>query len=528
MALYSTVTLTDTGAQLLASLLLSGSPLNLTALALGSGTLEEGDSPQTLTALKQEVKRLPLETINATAGAVVVTASLSTATVAADFYQRELGLYSGETLIAYGNAGDKADYIPAAGSNTAVTKKLSLRLVTGNVPVQYQPLDSSEFVTQTQLNETLPTLISNALSQYITGGGSIEATVQPATDSQAGTVLLAKGQISNRLAAVATSGSYDALTGEPSITRLHLVDSDGNELMTLRTLLGATCVDAQDLSIDAGNYTLNAPRAVLSYRETPSSAVTTFLGFAVKPYQLLDYGIDGVCMFIGDPSLPLLLRGSSISFAGQDFTPSAMASKVELSAALDAACYTDEDRAAETGTGTSNANVQYIELDPQHVPAGKLQSISLMSRTSGVPSTASYLGVYELGEDGSTYTKLGASSESVTQVANTYTRWSFPEGITLSGRKLRLLAQTSPDEGWTPGNTLGLRTYVAGDGDSTRLVSGSTSLSYVPQMMFEYAARVPHATDASCHLSAEEREKLAPLLERADELLALLDTTSNE
>ncbi len=528
MALYTTVTLTDAGAQLLSSLLLAGSPLKLTALALGSGTLADDENPKALAALKQEEKRLPLETINAAAGAVVVTASLSTATVEADFWQREIGLYSGGTLIAYGNAGDKADYIPAAGGNTAITKQFSLRLATGNVPVQYQPLDSGEFVTHAHLNETLPGRINDALSRFLTDGGSIEAAVNPATDSEAGTVLLAAGQSGHRLAAVASTGSYSDLTGVPQLEALQITGTGGGVLLSIRGNATNTTFTGAQIGLATTLTSISASTSYQFYADPDTRQTRLFLGYTLSPIQLLPYGISEPCVFIGEPELPLCLRGSKISIAGHDFSPADAIGNAELREAIDTALFASESSASETATGTSNAIVQYIELDPMHLPAGELESISLFIRPDRVPATESYLGIFEAG-DGGEYAKIGVSSEAVRQAASSYATWTFPRGIMLTGKKLRLIALASPDDGWEPNHQLGLRAFPRPTGDTSMMASGSTTVQYVPQMRISVSrkahlyAPASHAADTEMHLTPEEHATLATLLPHAAELLSLLN-----
>lgn len=528
MPLYTNATLTDAGAALLSSLLLTGSPLQLSSLALGSGALAPDENPKALTALKHEEKRLPLETATASNGAVVVSASLSTASVAAGFAQREIGLYSGDTLLAYGNAGDKADYIPAAGGNTAICKKITLRLTTGNTPVQYQPLDSAEFVTHTHLNETLPIRINDALSRYLTGGGSIEAAVAPATDSEPGTVLLAAGQSGHQLAAVASTGSYSDLTGTPQVGALQITGANGGVLLSIRGNATNTTFTGSQIGFATTLASISAATSYQFYADPDTRQTRLFLGYTLSPIQLLPYGITEPCVFLGEPGLPLYLRGSKISIGGEEFSPADAIGKAELDAAIDSALFTTTPSATETAPGTSNAVVQYIELDPRHLPTGELESISLYIRPDRVPTTPSYLGIFEAGDDGE-YAKIGASAESIRQAANSYATWTFPRGIMLTGKKLRLIALANRDDGWAPNHQIGIRAFPRQTGDTTVMVSGSTTVQYVPQMRVTASRKAPlytpasHATDTEKHLTPEEHATLATLLAHAEGLLSLLN-----
>ena len=166
MALYN-VTQTEAGAAHIRNAILTTNSLTITHIAIGDGVLPDGSNPAERTQLVHEVKRLPVQSVQEDAGAVRITARLATDSITADIYQREVGLFSGETLVAYGNAGDKSDFIPAAGHNAAVVKLISVRLVVGNLATEYTEIDSSDFVTFDALNTRLDTLIQELEEQGV-------------------------------------------------------------------------------------------------------------------------------------------------------------------------------------------------------------------------------------------------------------------------------------------------------------------------------------------------------------------------
>lgn len=169
-----------------------------------------------------------------------------------------------------------------------------------------------------------------------------------------------------------------------------------------------------------------------------------------------------------------------------------------------------------TPEGTDNSNVHCIELDAQHVPIGKLSSLTLHARTASNPSTYSYLGLWELGEDGATWEYLGSSTNAPGQSKDAPSTWLFG-GITLHGRTLRILPQTEPSSEYATGPVLGLRVSVAPEGDASRYIYNNSSYAYLPQLTLSY-------TPPAVLLTAEEQEGLHALLTRKEELFALLES----
>lgn len=110
----------------------TGKPLNFTKFSIGDGEFT-GDVT-TLTELvnkitDEKIMRLSVAT-QSTTKSVRIGFDLNTKDITTGFYLREIGIYGQdpdtqeEVLMYYGNAGDKADYIPSNSSGTTISSKL--------------------------------------------------------------------------------------------------------------------------------------------------------------------------------------------------------------------------------------------------------------------------------------------------------------------------------------------------------------------------------------------------------------------
>lgn len=186
MALYQNITITQAGASLMSRILTEGGdPLTFEAVAVGSGQLATGADPATLTALINEAKRLPVEAVERNSGRITVSARLATDTLTADIYQREVGIYANGILFAYGNTGDKYDYIPATGKNAAVQKVIRVPLAIGTMQTTFAEMDSTDLMTHaafnSRLQETIPGMVTAYMNTLVNGDGDIDffLTVDP-------------------------------------------------------------------------------------------------------------------------------------------------------------------------------------------------------------------------------------------------------------------------------------------------------------------------------------------------------------
>ena len=169
MALYQKITITDAGAALMSRILTSGGEhLTFEAIAVGSGEMEVNELPAAYTKLKKEVKRLPIESVERNGGTITVSARLATDTLTADLYHREIGIIANGVLLAYGNTGNKYDYIPSAGNNAAVQKTIRVPLVMGNMQTTFAEMDTTDLVTHAALEARVSTLVEPVVREIST------------------------------------------------------------------------------------------------------------------------------------------------------------------------------------------------------------------------------------------------------------------------------------------------------------------------------------------------------------------------
>jgi len=229
----------------------------------------------------------------------------------------------------------------------------------------------------------------------------------------------------------------------------------------------------------------------------------------------------------GEPGEPGASAYEAWLAAGHDgseaeFLDSLRPTPDEAEAAAERALYELEPVGMSTQEGASNATCQWIELDAQHVPQGKLERISLRARSAGNPASTSYLGLWELGEDGATWSYLGSSTNNPAQAANAMAEWLFDEGIVLSGRKLRIMAQAARSDAWAAGPTLGVRTSSAPEGDATMAYRNGQGYAFLPELEIAVQRRrdkyapLSHAEDAAAHVTPEEREAWNAKADAAD------------
>ena len=133
MSQFNGTRITTAGLQLLAKAL-AGTELNFTRVALGDGSLVQGQSLASLTSLIDWKMDLPISgLVVAGTGTASLTAVLQNASLSTGFFARELGVYAtdpdvGEILYAVANAGTNCDYIPAGGGSDIV--ELILEVIT--------------------------------------------------------------------------------------------------------------------------------------------------------------------------------------------------------------------------------------------------------------------------------------------------------------------------------------------------------------------------------------------------------------
>ena len=116
-----------------------GGKLTFARVELGDGELKEGDSIETLTALKHGIMQLPLQGYQSEGnGKARLRFVVDNSALAAGFINREIGVFAkiengAEQLYAYTNAGNYADWIPS--KETPIDGDIvDLHIVIGNAP----------------------------------------------------------------------------------------------------------------------------------------------------------------------------------------------------------------------------------------------------------------------------------------------------------------------------------------------------------------------------------------------------------
>lgn len=136
MADFNGVSLTRLGSNLLAKAQ-TGATLTFTRIAVGDGLWSEGVSPEDLTALVAEKITIPIQGHTVVGdGTSELRVVLTNTGLEAGFFIREIGVFAsdpdlGEILYAVTSAGDRADFLPAAGG-TVVEEVINILTVIGN------------------------------------------------------------------------------------------------------------------------------------------------------------------------------------------------------------------------------------------------------------------------------------------------------------------------------------------------------------------------------------------------------------
>ena len=138
MAQFPLLKLTRTG-QEMTSMSQGGGKLTFVRVELGDGELKEGDSIETLTALKHGIMQLPLQGYQSEGnGKARLRFIVDNSALTAGFINREIGIFAkiengAEQLYAYTNAGNYADWIPS--KETPIDGDIvDLHIVIGNAP----------------------------------------------------------------------------------------------------------------------------------------------------------------------------------------------------------------------------------------------------------------------------------------------------------------------------------------------------------------------------------------------------------
>lgn len=146
MANWQGFTLTEKGLNLQAKINAGLATLNFTKISIGSGS-----SNSSLTDLVKREKDLTIASCTVDGSIVKLVSTLTNTGITKPFKERELGLFAtdpddGEIMFAYMTDTDP-DTMPAEGSATVVSKRMTLNLTFSNTGNVSAVLDSGQLVT---------------------------------------------------------------------------------------------------------------------------------------------------------------------------------------------------------------------------------------------------------------------------------------------------------------------------------------------------------------------------------------------
>lgn len=147
MANWQGFTLTEKGLNLQAKINAGLATLNFTKISIGSGS----NSNSSLTDLVKREKDLTIASCTVDGSTVKLVSTLTNTGITKPFKERELGLFAtdpddGEIMFAYMTDTDP-DTMPAEGSTTVVSKRMTLNLTFSNTGNVSAVLDSGQLVT---------------------------------------------------------------------------------------------------------------------------------------------------------------------------------------------------------------------------------------------------------------------------------------------------------------------------------------------------------------------------------------------
>ena len=147
MANWQGFTLTEKGLQLQAKINAGLATLHFTKISIGSGS----SSSSSLTDLVKREKDLTIASCTVDGSIVKLVSTLTNTGITKPFKERELGLFAtdlddGEIMFAYMTDTDP-DTMPAEGSATVVSKRMTLNLAFSNTGNVSAVLDSGQLVT---------------------------------------------------------------------------------------------------------------------------------------------------------------------------------------------------------------------------------------------------------------------------------------------------------------------------------------------------------------------------------------------
>ncbi len=180
MSSYPNTLITNAGLDLIAEANAQGEALIFTKVKLGDGSLPEGQSIQTMTALISPKLESELTSGSVKNGQAKLRFSVENSGLDEGFFAREVGVFAKvgeegtETLYAYTNGGNYVDYIP--NKDVPIDAQImDVYIVAGNAATVQIQVDSAAYATVLDLEEHNTGSDSHPLT--------IDDTVAPTSDS---------------------------------------------------------------------------------------------------------------------------------------------------------------------------------------------------------------------------------------------------------------------------------------------------------------------------------------------------------
>lgn len=159
MSKYSAILLTVYGQAMITESASQKKPLIFTRIELGDGALEENESFVEFTKLKNSRLSMNINSITREANATcTIIAAVDNSEVEQGFFTREIGIFAkvgndgDESLFAYTNAGNYADYTPDKTS-TLDEKQIAINLAVGNATSVTAVIGSAQYATLKNLQD---------------------------------------------------------------------------------------------------------------------------------------------------------------------------------------------------------------------------------------------------------------------------------------------------------------------------------------------------------------------------------------
>lgn len=157
MSAFSNNSVTLKGAVAIAALM-AGGTLEFTRIAVGDGNIPAGQTALTMTDLAHRLFDVNIQEVYSDSESqATVVGVFNNSQTETGFYYRELGLFAkdpatgAEILFCYGNAGDEAEWISPAGSESVIEKEVHIVTLVGNATEVKATIKSGIYPTMEQM-----------------------------------------------------------------------------------------------------------------------------------------------------------------------------------------------------------------------------------------------------------------------------------------------------------------------------------------------------------------------------------------